>query len=151
MHGCEANSLASPPHLALRHRLRAVVPAEREGEAAALLVLALRVDWGPLSPLSSLPWGALLRRAVRRAGNALRDGSGAAVKRVVAVAELLCGAVRASGSIRARGTLGGAARELQRAELLRRVVRGVRDALAGEVSHMHSFSAKLKCLLAYTV
>eukprot|EP01045_Picozoa_sp_COSAG04_P014673 COSAG04_NODE_1110_length_8228_cov_3.329315_9_plen_101_part_00 len=48
--------------------------------------IAVRVDRGPLSPLSSLPWGALLRRAVRRAGNALRDGSGAAVKRVVAVA-----------------------------------------------------------------
>ena len=64
----------------------AVVPAEREGEAAALLVLAVRVDRGPLSPLSPLSWGALLRRSVRRAGNALRNGSGAAVKGVVTVA-----------------------------------------------------------------
>ena len=61
-------------------------PACEKRRNGCMLVLAERVNRGPLSPLSPLPWGALLRRAVRRAGNTLRNGSGAAAKGVVTVA-----------------------------------------------------------------
>ena len=95
MDSCEADGLAHALHLLLQHALHDVVAAQRDREAAALVVLAVWVHRRPSYPRAPLLWGALLRRAVRRAHNALRNISRATVKRIVAVTEHAAGSERA--------------------------------------------------------
>merc|ERR1712097_196827 len=86
MDSCEADGLACAPDLLLQHALHDVVAAQRDREAAALVVLAVRVHRRPSYPRAPLLRGAMLRRAVRRARNALRNVARATVKGIVAVA-----------------------------------------------------------------